>query len=96
MSTTEPPKPEIQTIEVSLPLLPVPQSWSLSEGETNGEKAVFLTITQPFNVAVAMFTKDAALNLCEAIREKFSDITVARPDALRVIRDADAKAARRP
>lgn len=80
MASAEPQASPVPLREVQAPMLesPVPQGWHVDEAEVNGVKAVILTVMSPFCTMKLGLDEQSGIALAEAVRSKFSGLTVAR------------------
>lgn len=94
MHVEPPAPPALPTQNVEVPLIPVPQTFSVENGQLSGEAVAIVTFTSPLSTMIVVLGRDSALKLAEELRASFSDIEVARVSALKVVTSAD-QAARR-
>lgn len=58
-------------------MAPVPQKWTVVEGELNDQRVVVLTVMSPMATMLLTLDEASALALVDSLRSKFSGLTVA-------------------
>lgn len=67
-------------METQAPMLiaPIPQKWSVTDGEIGGKKVAVLTVMSPHNTALLALSEEDALKLADSLRAKFSGLAIAQ------------------
>lgn len=85
MQVDPPASPALPTQKVEVPLIPVPQTFSVEKGQLSGEAVAIVTFTSPLSTMIVVLGRDSALKLAEELRASFSDIQIAAPGAIRLV-----------